>query len=61
MTQLKEQHRATSSRSEPAAAIPKFRKLGLSAVVAACAWERKPLNERHEDKKRKPAARSDKG
>jgi hypothetical protein len=39
---------------EPAAAIPKFRKIGLSAVAAACAWERRPLAPRREGAERKP-------
>jgi hypothetical protein len=45
MPKLNEQRRSASSRREPAAAIPTFRKLGISAVAAACAWERKPLQE----------------
>jgi hypothetical protein len=39
---------------EPVAAIPKFRKIGLSAVAAACAWERRPLAPRREGAERKP-------
>jgi hypothetical protein len=45
MPKLNESHRSASPRREPAAAIPKFHKLGISALVAACAWERKPLQE----------------
>jgi hypothetical protein len=45
---MNESRRSASPRREPAAAIPKFHKLGISAVVAACAWERKPLQEPRE-------------
>ena len=48
MPKLNESRRSASPRREPTAAIPKFRKLGISAVVAACAWERKPLREPRE-------------
>jgi hypothetical protein len=48
MPKLNEARRLASSRREPAAAIPMFRKLGISALVAACAWERKPLQEQRE-------------
>jgi hypothetical protein len=48
MPKLNEPRRSASSRREPAAAIPTFRKLGISAVVAACAWEGKPLQEPRE-------------
>jgi hypothetical protein len=48
MPKLNEPRRSASSRREPAAAIPTFRKLGISALAAACAWERKPLQEPRE-------------
>ena len=48
MPKLNDSRRSASLRHEPAAAIPKFRKLGISALVAACAWERKPLRELRE-------------
>jgi hypothetical protein len=48
MPKLNEPRRSASSRREPAAAIPTFRKLGISAVTAACARERKPLQEPRE-------------
>ncbi|MBV8963881.1 MAG: hypothetical protein JOY97_12385 [Hyphomicrobiales bacterium] len=33
------------SRRKPEAAIPKFRELRLSAVLAACAWPKKQVAE----------------
>jgi hypothetical protein len=55
MQQKPESRRSTSARQEPGAGIPKFRKLGLSAVVAACAWERRPLAPRRAGTERKPS------
>jgi hypothetical protein len=52
MQQLTQSRR--SPRREPTAAIPRFRKIGLSAVAAACAWERRPLAPRGEGAERKP-------
>jgi len=34
--------RPPAARRKPEAAIPKFRELRLSAVVAACAWPKRP-------------------
>jgi hypothetical protein len=48
------------ARREPASAIPKFRKIGLSAVAAACAWERRALSPRRDSFDRRPKARSEK-
>jgi hypothetical protein len=48
MQQTIEPRRPSRNRQEPDAAIPKFRELRLSAVVAACAWPRKPVAPRDE-------------
>jgi hypothetical protein len=60
MQQTTESRRAASSRREPAAAIPKFRELRLSAVVAACAWQRRPLAQRRDAPERRPTKRTEK-
>jgi hypothetical protein len=48
------------ARRAPASAIPKFREIGLSAVAAACAWERRPPAPRRDGLDRRPKARSEK-
>jgi hypothetical protein len=60
MQQQIQARRSAASRRAPAAAIPKFRELGLSAVVAACAWQRRPLAPRRDTPEHKPAPRSEK-
>jgi hypothetical protein len=46
MPQMPKPRSPANARRAPGAAIPKFRELKLSAVVAACAFQRKPVTER---------------
>jgi hypothetical protein len=59
MQQAIKPSRSQSPRREPSPAIPQFRKIGLSAVAAACVWERRPVTPRRDPDERKPGPRND--
>ncbi|SDR38691.1 hypothetical protein SAMN05444161_3441 [Rhizobiales bacterium GAS191] len=56
MQQAIESRRPSRIRQVPEAAIPKFRELRLSAVVAACAWPRTQTARRDESTDATPPA-----
>jgi hypothetical protein len=49
------------ARQKPEAAIPQFRELRLSAVVAACAWPKRPSAEPRKNADTIPPRRFEEG
>ncbi len=56
----KPRHAAPAHR-KPEAAIPKFRELRLSAVVAACTWPKRPVVPCNKNTAMVPARRFEEG